>query len=506
VGILSVAPSRKRRGHVRSEGIAVLVELVISSTSAGLEVASRLTADGLNERMRRMMLPGADIVHKATVSLGQVDRLASLEAWKVETSSDEQEQEQTGNLHLHEGAWTGPAEGTPVDRTCKNGVGAEEEDFALSVNAQMDIVVQGLVWVLRCPKLKALRPLTLMALRRASLGSRPQGDGTSEALQAEGMGKGSGASVKISRRGDVAGAEPASVRRFDGAERMRGFVARGGLSLLLSCLEEADVGGDEYEKEGNVVEEVCGLVSALLVAGTVAPADVLAIGGAGPGGLVARVIAWMRGCTGPSRGLVQGVCLLANLVVLSDLERQPPVPEVLLQQGALAALVHVQRQREADAELTAHLLRFLNSVAATPASCNAVFSNSAAHPPTMYTASLMSVVEAPQQRPNYFLADDIRRTGIHDSILTAVRKYRHPLMEQVRHLHAAVATPSWGQQNVLTRDAKRKIRRVLGYASTSTATYSAATALLQSQQNRSPRICGLRPAPQLPPPTSLEDR
>ena len=228
------------------------------------------------------------------------------------------------------------------------------------------------------------------------------------------------------------------------------------------------------------------------------------IGGAGPCGLVARVIAWMRGCTGPSRGLVHGVCLLANLVVLSDLVRQPPVPEVLLWQGALAALVHVHRQREADAELTAHLLRFLNSVAATSATCNAVFSSSAAHPPTMYAASLTSVVEAPQQRPNYFLADDIRRTGIHDSILTAVRKYRHPLMEHVRSLHAAVATPSWGQQNVLTRDAKRKIRRVLGYASTSTATYAAATAL---RERRSAAAGSLAPLQSQPPPaTSLEER
>ena len=61
---------------------------------------------------------------------------------------------------------------------------------------------------------------------------------------------------------------------------------------------------------------------------------------------------------------------------------------------------------------------------------------------------------------------------IHDSILSAVRRYKHPLalMQAVAVLHELVAQPMWGQR-VLTRDAKQKIHRKFGYASSSAATY-----------------------------------
>ena len=119
----------------------------------------------------------------------------------------------------------------------------------------------------------------------------------------------------------------------------------------------------------------------------------------------------------------------------------------------------------------------------------------------------------PPQVPNYFLADDIRRTGIHDSILSAIKKYQHPLMDQVRRLHAVVATPSWGCQETLTRQAKRKARRVLGYVSSSRATYSAATALRERPMApagaggaASHTECVTLGGQELPPYTSLDER
>ena len=166
-------------------------------------------------------------------------------------------------------------------------------------------------------------------------------------------------------------------------------------------------------------------------------------------------------------------------------EEEEPVGRVcagdaLLQAGVLDALVHVQQRWESNADLTALLVSFLTRVAQLPAPCNSAFSRAAPSPSSSSASASFSTFTAPAlraapptgQRPNYFVADDIRRSGIHDSILSAVRRYQHPLalMQAVAALHELVAQPMWGQR-VLTRDAKQKIHRKFGYASSSAATY-----------------------------------
>ena len=46
------------------------------------------------------------------------------------------------------------------------------------------------------------------------------------------------------------------------------------------------------------------------------------------------------------------------------------------------------------------------------------------------------------QRANYLLADDVRKTGIHDAILAAVKRHQHPLMRECALLHHLVAAPT----------------------------------------------------------------
>lgn len=141
----------------------------------------------------------------------------------------------------------------------------------------------------------------------------------------------------------------------------------------------------------------------------------------------------------------------------------------------------------ADAVLTGQVLRFLTAVAAAPAPCNATFSGRAKSPAPGYSSTssfnAKSKTLPRKQVPNYFLSDDIRLTGIHDSILIAVRRYHHPLMHQVSTLHSLLAHPAWGQSKVLAKDSKIKTKRVLGYRSSAAATYAAASALTSFADN-----------------------
>ena len=236
----------------------VSAELVVANTTAGLEAASLLASESLGAQMRAAMLAHSmlaefSILQKPEVSIAPVDRLACLEglggrggATLRERGADEEEDKVDGEL-------------------------------CLPVNPDMDIVVQGLLWALRCPALAALRPRLLLALRHVTLGSRDRSQ-----LQGAGEGDGQrgGGAVELGQKGGAA-VSWARMGRLGAAERMRGFVAAGGLRLLLSCWEEAAAAGDAAgagsEEDGVVEEEVCALLSALLASGVVAPSEVLSL-------------------------------------------------------------------------------------------------------------------------------------------------------------------------------------------------------------------------------------
>ena len=126
--------------------------------------------------------------------------------------------------------------------------------------------------------------------------------------------------------------------------------------------------------------------------------------------------------------------------------------------------------------VTSHILRFLLSLCVVPAPGFASTTSGNGYSSSRRWLSALSRPVQVQQKRNYLLADDVGKTGVHHSILVAVRHYEHALMPQVCRLHSVIAVATWGPQ-VLTRDSRNKTRRILGYASSSTAAHAAATSL-----------------------------
>ena len=239
-----------------------------------------------------------------------------------------------------------------------------------------------------------------------------------------------------------------------------------------------------------MAEEMCALLGALLVIGTIVPSQLV------PLGLVPRIIKWMSIYRDRLEVVLQATCLLANLVALPvkaanggtsatgkrgagadssnavEVDKEVVVAEILMQSGTLDAVVQVHKRWAMDGAVTSHILRFLLSLCVVPApGCASTSSSSSSR----WLSGLSRSVQV-QQKPNYFLADDVRKTGVHHSILVAVRQYEHALMPQVCRLHSVIGVATWGPQ-VLTRHSRNKTRRILGYASSSTAAHAAATSL-----------------------------
>jgi len=241
-----------------------------------------------------------------------------------------------------------------------------------------------------------------------------------------------------------------------------------------------------------MAEEMCALLSALLVIGTLVPSQLV------PLGLVPRIIKWMSIYRDRLEVVLQATCLLANLVALPgnvgtsgtgkraagadssnaiQVDKEVVVAEILMQSGALDAVVQVHQRWAMDGAVTSHILRFLLSLCLVPAPVFPITSIDSSS--SRWSSGLSRPVQV-QQKPNYFLADDVRKTGVHHSILVAVRKYEHALMPQVCRLHSVIGVATWGPQ-VLTRHSRNKTRRILGYASSSTAAHAAATSLSSSR-------------------------
>ena len=396
----------------------------------------------------------------------------------------------------------------------------EEDEGDLSLFPGFDVVLQALLWALQLAELRVQRPLALMGLRHLTLGSlTPSTAAVSMAEGAEALGVSLSATGRVTMQGQM------EAQHLNKAQhRMRGFVQLGGLEAVLQASRDADVDADAHAcacapppggsaqvqvghvsfARGTVEEEICALLSALLVSNVVDPSRVASLGA---GEAVVRILKWTERY-GENLGIIrQAVCLLANLVSANALpdsggggeggtrtghdevaDRQlAALPERVVQYGAIGAVVRAQERWMADAVLTGQVLRFLTAVAAAPAPCNATFSGRAKSPAPGYSSTssfnAKSKTLPRKQVPNYFLSDDIRLTGIHDSILIAVRRYHHPLMHQVSTLHSLLAHPAWGQSKVLTKDSKIKTKRVLGYRSSAAATYAAASALTSFADN-----------------------
>jgi hypothetical protein len=395
-----------------------------------------------------------------------------------------------------------------------------EDEGDLSLFPSFDVVLQALLWALQLPELRSQRPLALMGLRHLTLGSLTPSTATANMAQrAEALGVSLSAAGRVTMQGKM------EAQHLNKAQhRMRGFVQLGGLEAVLQASRDADEDADadacacapapggsaqvqvdpvSFER-GAVEEEICALLSALLVSNVVDPSRVASLGA---GEAVVRILKWTERCADNLGILRQAVCLLANLVSANALpdsgggsegatrpgqdqvaDRQlANLAERVVQYGAIGAVVRAQERWMADAVLTGQVLRFLTAVAAVPAPCNAAFSGPAKSPAPGYssTSSLnaKSKTLARKQVANYVLSDDIRLTGIHDSILIAVRRYHHPLMHQVSTLHSLLAHPAWGQSKVLAKDSKIKTKRVLGYRSSAAATYAAASALTSFADN-----------------------
>ena len=396
----------------------------------------------------------------------------------------------------------------------------EEDEGDIPLNAGFDVILQALLWALQVQELRGQRPLALMGLRHVTLGSL-----TTSAAQMDRAEAAQAKRVSISATGRVATQDTGETQaqHLNKAQhRMRGFVQLRGLEAVLQACRDADddacaapalaenahasenthasVGHVAFP-QGAVEEEICALLSALLVSNVVDPSQVASLAG---GEVVKRIVKWTGRHVENLGVLRQVMCLLGNLVSANarpDIgsgmrphgqiaDRQlVNVAERVVQYGAIGGVVGAQERWEADAQLTGHVLRFLTAVSAVPAPCNAAFSgrpnNSAPGYSSTTSFNANSKTLPRKQVANYFLSDDIRLTGIHDTILVAVRRYQHPLMQQVSALHSLLAHPAWGQSKVLTRDAKLKTKRVLGYRSSAAATYAAASALTSFADNPS---------------------